>query len=203
MWPFDTKASEPLNDLSNTRSLIGVKGHSGTSSICTSVQAEELKELLMDEKLMKNLTWLKILFHFPTDCCQSHLFKVCSNVGQFLKWGTDTMDQLSTWAYTYPSVIKKSKNWYLVYNHGSLIFFQKPKSCLFFDENQWFFEVFEIIMITDSLILNFFQRSRTGNSRIFKELKLVVLWKFKELLNTGVQLDHQAKNNVISCQFFF
>jgi len=85
LWPFDTKASEPLNDLSNTRSLIGVKGHSGTSSICTSVQAEELKELLMDEKLMKNLTWLKILFHFPTDCCQSHLFKVCSNVGQFLK----------------------------------------------------------------------------------------------------------------------
>jgi hypothetical protein len=57
-------------------------------------------------------------------------------------------------------------------------------------------------MTTDSLILNFFQRSRTDNSRIFKELKLVVLWKFKELLNTGVQLDHQAKNNVISSQFF-
>ncbi len=63
MWPLNTKASEPLNDLSNTKSLIGVKGHSGTSSICTCVQAEELKELLMDEKLMKNLTWLKILFH--------------------------------------------------------------------------------------------------------------------------------------------
>jgi hypothetical protein len=72
-----------LDAFSITSSLIGVKGHSGTSSICTCVQAEELKELLMDEKLMKNLTWLKILFHFPTDCCQSHLFKVCSNVGQF------------------------------------------------------------------------------------------------------------------------
>jgi len=39
-----------------------------------------------------------------------------------------------------------------------------PKNCRLFHENHRFFEVFEIIMISESLILSF-----------FKELKLIIL----------------------------
>jgi hypothetical protein len=62
--------------------------------------------------------------------------------------------------------------------------------CQFFHENHKFFLVLEITATEDSLILIFFfQRTKTSNSLILKQLKnweLVVFKTFKYLHNTGL-----------------
>jgi hypothetical protein len=98
--------------------------------------------------------------------------------GRFLKWETSTC-RLSTWVYiyiytyTYSSVIKKIKEPILIHDHGSLKNLKNwrtdPKKasvlCWFFHENHWFFEVFQITMISSSSLI--LQYLKNWNWQIF------------------------------------